>query len=121
MQMRLPQVKFFTHYFLKSALKLILILPETFMLPSVQTAEALSTAMYGARPFRLPPNLSNMTFVNTWTGAVDKEIEEHINQHSVICNNSNVKFNFLSTFGVESDFNEFSEGIISDIIFSQID
>lgn len=66
-------------------------------------------------------NLSNMTFVNTWTGAVDKEIEEHINQHSVICNNSNVKFNFLSTFGVESDFNEFSEGIISDIIFSQID
>lgn len=66
-------------------------------------------------------NLSNMTFVNTWTGAVDKEIDDHINQHSVICNNSSVKFNFLSAFGVESDFNEFSEGIISDIIFSQID
>ena len=66
-------------------------------------------------------NLSDLTFVNTWTGAVGKEIEDHINQHSVICNNSSVKFNFLNAFGVESDFNEFSEGIISDIIFSEID
>lgn len=66
-------------------------------------------------------NISNLTFVNTWIGAVGKEIDDHVNQHSVICNNSNIKFNFLSAFGIESDFNEFSEGIISDIIFSQID
>jgi hypothetical protein len=62
-------------------------------------------------------NLSDLTFVNTWTGAVGKEIEDHINQHSVIYNNSSVKFKFLNTFRVENDFNEFSEGIISDIIF----
>ena len=49
------------------------------------------------------------------------ELDDHVNQHSVICNNSNVKFNFLSAFGVESDFNEFSEGIISDVIYSLIE
>ena len=62
-----------------------------------------------------------MTFVNTWSGNVGLELDDHVNQHSVICNNSNVKFNFLSAFGVESDFNEFSEGIISDVIYSLIE
>jgi hypothetical protein len=52
---------------------------------------------------------------------VGKEYDEKMNQSSVISNNSNVKFNFLNAFGVESDFNEFTEGIISDVIFSQID
>jgi hypothetical protein len=71
--------------------------------------------------FIIIKNLSNMTFVNTWSGNVGKELDDNINQHSIISNNSNVKFNFLSAFGVESDFNEFSEGIISDIIYSQIE
>jgi hypothetical protein len=71
--------------------------------------------------FIIIKNLSNLTFVNSWTGNVGKEYDEKMNQSSVISNNSNVKFNFLNAFGVESDFNEFTEGIISDVIFSQID
>ena len=71
--------------------------------------------------FIIIKNLSNLTFVNSWTGNIGKEIDDNIYQSSVISNNSNVKFNFLNAFGVESDFNEFTEGIISDIIFSQID
>ena len=71
--------------------------------------------------FIIIKNLSNMTFVNTWSGNVGLELDDNVNQHSVICNNSNVKFNFLSAFGVESDFNEFSEGIISDVIYSLIE
>ena len=71
--------------------------------------------------FIIIKNLSDLTFINSWTGNVGKESDEKMNQSSVISNNSNVKFNFLNAFGVESDFNEFNEGIISDVIFSQID
>ena len=38
----------------------------------------------------------------------------------IISNNENIKFAFLNSFGIESDFNEFSNGIIcgSKFIFS---
>jgi len=68
-------------------------------------------------------NISPNKYVNIWTGKIkseDKEGEED-NQHTVYCNSSSVKFNFTSTFGVDSDLNEFTAGIISDIVFSFID
>lgn len=66
-------------------------------------------------------NNSKVSFINTWTGSVSKERDENINQHSVMCNNSSVKFNFINTHGVNSDINEFSHGIISTIYFNPID
>lgn len=66
-------------------------------------------------------NNSDLSFVNTWIGSVSKEIDDNINQHSVICNNSAVKFNFLNSHGINSDFNEFSDGIISTMYFNQIE
>ncbi len=67
-------------------------------------------------------NLSENNYVDMWSGEVSKEKDESTeDQHSVVCNNSNVKFNFINTIGVESDFNEFSGGVLSDIIFSHLD
>ena len=64
-------------------------------------------------------NLSQNFYIDIWKGKVSTEHD--LIQHSVICNNSCVKFNFLNTFGLESDINEFSGGIISDVIFSHVD
>lgn len=67
-------------------------------------------------------NLGDNNYVDIWSGEVTKEVTEVGEyQHSVICNNSGVKFNFLNAYGVESDFNEFTGGILSDVIFSHID
>jgi len=67
-------------------------------------------------------NLCTNNYVDLWSGEVHTESKEsNENQHSVICNNSLVKFNFLNAFGVESDFNEFTAGMLSDIIFSHIE
>jgi hypothetical protein len=67
-------------------------------------------------------NLSEVNYVDMWSGEVRKGKDESTDdQHSVVCNNSNVKFNFINTIGIESDFNEFTGGILSDIIFSNLD
>lgn len=65
-------------------------------------------------------NQTESLYVNLWTGRVSSHNEE-IKNHSVTCNNTNVKFNFMNVKGVESDFDEFTGGILSDIIFSYID
>jgi hypothetical protein len=64
-------------------------------------------------------NLSQNFYIDIWKGKVSSETD--LTQHSVICNNSCVKFNFLTAFGLESDINEFSGGIISDVIFSHVE
>jgi hypothetical protein len=70
----------------------------------------------------LMDNISEYNYVDMWSGEVSREKDEASeDQHSVVCNNSNVKFNFINTLGVESDFNEFSGGILSDIIFSHLE
>lgn len=64
-------------------------------------------------------NLSSSNYIDIWTGEVARDKDEMTeNQSSIICNNTNVKFNFINASGIESDFNEFSGGIVSDIIFS---
>ena len=39
----------------------------------------------------------------------------------VIITDKNIKFTFMNAFGVESDLNEFSGGIISDVIYSPVE
>ena len=72
--------------------------------------------------FIILTNLSNDTFINTWSGSIYKDKNKNnTNQvNEIISNNDNIKFTFLNAFGVESDFNEFSNGIISDIIYSPV-
>ena len=44
------------------------------------------------------------------------------NESNIVqANNDNIKFTFMNAFGVESDLNEFSGGIISDIIYSPVE
>jgi hypothetical protein len=72
--------------------------------------------------FIILTNLSEDTFINTWSGSIYKDKNAVTTNHTnvIISNNENIKFTFLNAFGVESDFNEFSNGIISDIIYSPV-
>ena len=68
-------------------------------------------------------NLSDEVYINTWSGSIYKDkipitIEP---ENVVISNNGNIKFIFSNTLKVESDINEFTNGIISDIIYSPIE
>ena len=50
--------------------------------------------------FIILTNLSNNTFINAWSGSIYKDKNK---------NNTNIKFTYLNAFGVESNFDEFSE------------
>lgn len=66
-------------------------------------------------------NLDLNSYIDIWTGEISPEKNDKIEQQSVVCNNTGVKFSFLRANGVQSDFDEFSYGLISDIIFSHLD
>ena len=72
--------------------------------------------------FIILANLSEEIYINTWSGSIykDKKSATPNSTNVIISNNDNIKFTFLNAFGIESDFNEFSNGIISDIIYSQV-
>ena len=73
--------------------------------------------------FIILTNLSNDTFINTWSGIIYKEKkQDSIKETNIVqANNENIKFTFMNAFGVESDLNEFNGGIISDIIYSPVE
>jgi len=66
-------------------------------------------------------NLDKNSYIDIWTGEINSEKVDNLEQQSIICNNTGVKFSFLRAKGVQSDFDEFSYGLISDIIFSHLD
>ena len=71
-------------------------------------------------------NVSDHPYIDIWTGEArdstkEKTDEENDNNHSVTCNNSNVKFTFKTSIGLESDFNEIIGGLLSDVIFSHFE
>ena len=72
--------------------------------------------------FIILTNLSEDVYINTWSGSIykDKNSVTTNTNNVIISNNENIKFTFLNSFGIESDFNEFSNGIISDIIYSPV-
>ena len=72
--------------------------------------------------FILLTNLSDVTFINTWSGSIYKDRSKVTSNPTnvIISNNEDIKFTFLNAFGVESDIDEFSNGIISDIIYSPV-
>lgn len=79
-------------------------------------------------------NMSGEDFVKIWSGSIEDEaIQPHpdhrpsiggygpalenFNQ-TVVCNDTYVKFNTVTAYGFESDYNEFTMGLISDFIYS---
>lgn len=66
-------------------------------------------------------NLEQNSYIDIWTGEISPEKTDKLEQQSVVCNNTGVKFSFMRAIGVQSDFDEFSYGLISDIIFSHLD
>ena len=69
-------------------------------------------------------NLSDDAFINTWSGTIfrdKKKVGNNDTTNIVQANNENIKFTFMNAFGVESDLNEFSGGIISDVIYSPVE
>lgn len=82
-------------------------------------------------------SLSSSKFIKFWSGSIENydenednndkrinnkytEMEETMNQ-IVVCNDTLVKFVFVTPFGFETDYNESSTGIISDFYFCYID
>jgi hypothetical protein len=67
-------------------------------------------------------NASDTNYIEVWAGEVSKDKDDMTeNQNAVTCNNTGVKFNFITAPGVETDFNEFTGGILSDVIYSYTD
>jgi len=67
-------------------------------------------------------NLDLNSYIDIWTGEITSEkSSDKQDRMSVVCNNTGVKFHFLRANGMQSDFDEFSYGLISDIIFSHLD
>ena len=66
-------------------------------------------------------NLENNCYIDVWTGEIIENSNSKLDQQSVYCNNTGVKFTFMKANGVQSDFDEFTDGLISDIIFSHVD
>lgn len=62
-------------------------------------------------------NLSKEFYLDLWCGEVSKYFLKSMNQ-GIRCNTSGIKFEFNPPEGIESDFNEFNSGILSDLIFS---
>lgn len=62
-------------------------------------------------------NLNGEVYLDLWSGEVSKYFINLMTQ-AIKCNSSHIKFEFTPPEGIESDFNEFNCGIISDLIYS---
>ena len=62
-------------------------------------------------------NLSENNYSDLWTGNVDKD-NIHKKLQVIRCNNTGIKFLFQKTNGIQTDFDEFEQGIIDGIIYS---
>lgn len=65
-------------------------------------------------------NVESNSYIDLWMGEVNKVYSDSMNQ-IITCNQSNIKFHFKPSEGIESDFNEFNMGIISNLIYSKIE
>ena len=62
-------------------------------------------------------NLSENNYSDLWTGNVGKD-DINKNLQVIRCNNSGIQFLFKKTNGLQTDFDEFEQGIIDGIIYS---
>lgn len=62
-------------------------------------------------------NTSDISYCDLWVGAVSKENEK--SEQKIRCHNTKVDFSFTQTKNIQTDFDEFSMGIIEGILFSK--
>ena len=65
-------------------------------------------------------NLDVEAYLEMWIGEVSNFFQKNMIQ-TIVCNTTHIKFAFYQANGVETDFNEFTSGIISDLIYSHKD
>ena len=61
-------------------------------------------------------NLSDNNYTDLWTGCIGKNIKKRI--QVIRCHNSGIQFIFKYTEGIQTDFDEFEEGIIGGVLYS---
>ena len=61
-------------------------------------------------------NLSNDCYIDLWTGSVGKSYNR--NNQVIRCNNSGKQFLFQKAEGIQTDFDEFEQGIIEGVVYS---
>ena len=61
-------------------------------------------------------NLSDSNYIDLWTGCIGKNIKKKI--QVIRCHNSGIQFIFKQTEGIQTDFDEFEQGIIDGVLYS---
>ena len=62
-------------------------------------------------------NLSENNYIDLWTGSVGKVKKNNI--QVIRCHNTGIKFIFKQAEGIQSDFDEFEQGIIEGVLYSK--
>jgi hypothetical protein len=65
-------------------------------------------------------NDKNHMYLQIYGGSVPKINQDKLEQ-SIICNNSRIDFKFLAVHDIESDFNEFNFGLITDLLYCYVE
>ena len=61
-------------------------------------------------------NLSDNNYTDLWTGCIGKNIKKKI--QVIRCHNTGIQFIFKQTEGIQTDFDEFEQGIIGGVLYS---
>ena len=61
-------------------------------------------------------NLSENNYTDLWIGSIGKDNKKNI--QVITCHNSGIQFLFKKTEGIQTDFDEFEQGIISGVLYS---
>jgi hypothetical protein len=64
-------------------------------------------------------NISDIPYIDIWCGSVYKEAIDKLAQ-DITCHSSNVSFRFSDAKGLQTDFNEFSLGLIEGVMFAKL-
>jgi hypothetical protein len=65
-------------------------------------------------------NDKNHMYLHIFGGSVPKINQDKLEQN-IICNNSGIDFKFLAVNDIESDFNEFNFGLITDLLYCYVE
>ena len=62
-------------------------------------------------------NISENNYIDLWTGSVGKNTRKNI--QVIRCHNTGIQFLFKQAEGIQTDFDEFDQGIIEGVLYSK--
>ena len=62
-------------------------------------------------------NISDNNYIDLWTGSIGKNIKKNI--QVIRCHNTGIQFLFKQAEGIQTDFDEFEQGIIEGVLYSK--